>query len=74
VVLPVLLSIGYGTAELLACGFGKPLGFTEKQVMGPFVEANGLKAGSDKSKPASEPTGVTKPAMVVEASEVPHCE
>jgi hypothetical protein len=39
-----------------------------------FVEANGLKAGSDKSKPASEPTGVTKPAMVVEASEVPHCE
>jgi hypothetical protein len=22
--------------ELLACGFGKPLGFTEKQVMGPL--------------------------------------
>ena len=39
-VLPVLLSIGYGTTELLACGFGKPLGFTEKQVMGPFALAH----------------------------------
>jgi hypothetical protein len=40
VVLPVLLSIGYGATELLACGFGKPLGFTEKQVMGPFALAH----------------------------------
>ena len=39
-VLPVLLSIGYGATELLACGFGKPLGFTEKQVMGPFALAH----------------------------------
>jgi hypothetical protein len=30
VVLPVLLSIGYRATELLACGFGEPLGFTEK--------------------------------------------
>jgi hypothetical protein len=30
VVLPVLLSIGYGAMELLLVGLGKPLGFTEK--------------------------------------------
>jgi hypothetical protein len=37
---PVLLSTGYGATELLACGFGKPLGYTEKQVMGPFALAH----------------------------------
>jgi hypothetical protein len=39
VVFPVLLSIGYGATELPACRFGKPLGFTEKEVMGPFAFA-----------------------------------
>ena len=34
-VLPVLLSIGYGATELLACGFGKPLGFAEKHARCP---------------------------------------
>jgi hypothetical protein len=32
VVLPVLLSIGYGAMELPACRLGKPLGLTEKQM------------------------------------------
>jgi hypothetical protein len=40
VVFPVLLSTGYGAIELPLVGLGKPLGLTEKQVMGPFALAH----------------------------------
>ena len=53
-VLPVLLSIGYGATELLACGFGKPLGFTEKQVMGPFALAHYPKPQAIRIQTAAE--------------------
>ena len=53
-VLPVLLSIGYGAMELPACRLGKPLGFTEKQVMGLFALAHYPKLQAIRTQTAVE--------------------
>jgi hypothetical protein len=57
VVLPVLLSTGYGAMELPACRFGGPLGFTEKQVMGPFALAHYPKPQAIRMKTAVKSNG-----------------